>query len=185
MLTFLLEGYDAQYHTIPVYASALVFILVFCFCSDIKQNKPLFIAIASLIGTLCFIVTVAVQNHTVQCKHTVHCSALDMLTLAPDIFIIFGFGAVYAVCPLVLTWVPNVISWPAEKRAVAIALVNALGNSASIYGVFLWPKTDAPRYIPGWSATTVFMALVGTIAVLFSVAIRRHESAQKPQVGSV
>jgi hypothetical protein len=47
-------------------------------------------------------------------------------------------------------WVANTIDTPAEKRAVAIALVNALGNSSSIYGVFLWPDRDAPRYIPGF-----------------------------------
>ena len=47
-------------------------------------------------------------------------------------------------------WVANTISAPAEKRAVAIGLVNALGNTASIYGVFLWPSKDAPRYIPGF-----------------------------------
>ena len=77
--------------------------------------------------------------------------------------LIFAFGAVYALPPLILyvrsvsnerhffdtqesTWVPNVITHPVQKRAVAIALVNALGNSASIYGVFLWPATDAPRF---------------------------------------
>jgi hypothetical protein len=47
-------------------------------------------------------------------------------------------------------WVANIICYPAEKRAVAIGLVNALGNTASIYGVFLWPDHDAPRYIPGF-----------------------------------
>ncbi|RSH82400.1 uncharacterized protein EHS24_007368 [Apiotrichum porosum] len=154
-------GYAAQYHTIPVYACALVFILVFCMCSDWRRNKPLFIGIASAIGTICFIITVAQTHHTVQ-----------------YVFLCFGFGSVYAVCPLVLTWVPNVITYPAEKRAVAIALVNALGNSASIYGVFLWPATDKPRYIPGWSATTVFMALVGIIASVFSVMLARHPAMQ-------
>ncbi|KAL1412688.1 hypothetical protein Q8F55_000435 [Vanrija albida] len=151
------KGYDAQYHTIPVYASAFVYILVFCMCADWKQNKPLFIAIASGIGTLCFVITVAVKNQMVQ-----------------YVFIILGFGSVYAACPLVLTWVPNVITHPAEKRAVAIAIVNALGNSASIYGVFLWPKTDAPRYIPGWSATTVFMALLGVLASVFAFLLAKY-----------
>lgn len=96
---------------------------------------------------------------------------------AVDVFLIFGFGSVYAVCPLVLTWVPNIITHPAEKRAVAIALVNALGNSASIYGVFLWPAKDKPRYIPGWSATTVWMALIGVIATVFSMALARNPTA--------
>jgi hypothetical protein len=61
-------------------------------------------------------------------------------------------------------WVANVVDTPAEKRAVAIALVNALGNSSSIYGVFLWPDKDAPRYIPGFSATTCWMGLIAIIA---------------------
>jgi len=71
-------------------------------------------------------------------------------------------------------WVPNVLVAPAEKRAVAIALVNALGNSASIYGVFLWPKSDAPRYIPGFSATTIFMALIGIAAQVMMFLLKKY-----------
>lgn len=67
-----------------------------------------------------------------------------------DIFTTFAFGCIYGTSPLVLMWVANIICYPAEKRAVAIGLVNALGNTASIYGVFLWPEHDAPRYIPGF-----------------------------------
>jgi hypothetical protein len=85
---------------------------------------------------------------------------------------------VYALPPLILTWVPNVISQPAEKRAVAIALVNALGNSASIYGVFLWPSTDAPRYIPGFSATTVFMFLIFSFTPIAYYLFRKHPIEQ-------
>ena len=115
-------------HTIPLYAAAFCFILVFCFGADRFQRKPLFICIAAWFGTLCFILTVVMTNKTGQ-----------------YVTLIFAFGAVYALPPLILTWVPNVISFPVQKRAVAIALVNALGNSASIYGVFLWPAKDAPR----------------------------------------
>ena len=70
--------------------------------------------------------------------------------------------------------VPNVIGFPAQKRAVAIAFVNGMGNCASIYGVFLWPKTDAPRYIPGFSATTVFMGLIVVLAQVMAFLIRKY-----------
>lgn len=70
--------------------------------------------------------------------------------------------------------VPNVIGFPAQKRAVAIAFVNGMGNCASIYGVFLWPKTDAPRYIPGFSATTVFMGLIVILAQVMAFLIRKY-----------
>jgi len=55
-------------HTIPLYACAFVFILVFCFASDRYQNKPVFISIAAFFGTLCFILTVAMTNQTGQCQ---------------------------------------------------------------------------------------------------------------------
>lgn len=73
-----------------------------------------------------------------------------------------------------MTYVPNVITFPAEKRAVAIALINSLGNSASIYGVFLWPASDAPRYIPGFSATTVWMFALGCLALLMQWLTKRY-----------
>ena len=130
-------GATGQYHTIPLYAAAFVFILTASFLSDHYKNKPMFISGFAFLGMICFIICVASTNHMVQ-----------------YVFIIFGLASIYCICPLILIWVPNVIAFPAQKRAVAIAFVNAMGNSASIYGVFLWPKTDAPRYIPGKSPLT-------------------------------
>ena len=151
------KSYSAQYHTIPLYACAFVFILAFGFGADYTQRKPYFIAAGGLIACFCFIIVVAVQHHMVQ-----------------YVFIIFAFGCVYAICPLTLTWVPNIIAFPAEKRAVSIALVNALGNSASIYGVFLWPSTDAPRYVPGFSATTVWLFLIAVLALVMNFLIQKY-----------
>ena len=73
-------------------------------------------------------------------------------------------------------WVANTIDTPAEKRAVAIALVNALGNSSSIYGVFLWPDSDAPRYTPGFAATTTWMALICIIAPIAGWLFNKHKA---------
>ncbi|KAK8850548.1 hypothetical protein IAR55_004466 [Kwoniella newhampshirensis] len=151
------KGYVGQYHTIPLYASAFVCILGFCWGADYFKRKPLFITIAASLGTVFFIIVTATTNHMVQ-----------------YVFLIFAFGCVYALPPLTLTWVPNILGHPAEKRAVAIALVNALGNSASIYGVFLWPAKDAPRYIPGFAATTVWMALIAVLAQVMSFLIKKY-----------
>ncbi|WWC65223.1 uncharacterized protein I303_107837 [Kwoniella dejecticola CBS 10117] len=150
-------GYTGQYHTIPLYAAAFVFILGFCFTADRLQRKPEAITLAATLGTVFFIIVVSTTTHMVQ-----------------YVFLILAFGCVYALPPLILTWVPNIIGHPAEKRAVAIALTNALGNSASIYGVFLWPKTDAPRYIPGFSATTIFMALIAVGAQVMHYLVKKY-----------
>lgn len=40
------------------------------------------------------------------------------------------------------------------------------GNLASVYGSFIWPSQDAPRYIPGFSVMTVFMFIAGSTALV-------------------
>jgi hypothetical protein len=54
-------------HTIPPYACAVVFILVFCFVADHFKNKAYFISLFSGIGTIFFIVVCANSNDTVRC----------------------------------------------------------------------------------------------------------------------
>ncbi|KAL5513452.1 hypothetical protein ACEPAH_3851 [Sanghuangporus vaninii] len=144
------SGYMLQYMTIPIYAVALVGIVAFSFISDWRQERGHYITIAASVAFVSFIITVAVNNDKVKYA-----------------FLCFAVGAVYAVCPLTLLWVSKVIPHPAEKRGVAIAVVNSLGNSASIYGSFLWPSKDAPRYVPGFSTTIAFLGLLAISAQVF------------------
>ncbi|EJD00008.1 MFS general substrate transporter [Fomitiporia mediterranea MF3/22] len=151
------KGYTLQFMTIPIYSVALVGILVFCFISDYRRERGHYVTITACIGFVSFIITVAATNKKVQYA-----------------FLCFGVGGVYAACPLTLLWVSAVIPHPAEKRAVAIAIVNSLGNSASIYGSFLWPSKDAPRYVPGFSSTTVFLVLLAVSAQIFRYFTIKH-----------
>lgn len=56
-------------------------------------------------------------------------------------------------------------SQPAAKRAVAIALINAIGNASSIYSTWLWPDKDAPRYVPGFVTTTTWLGVISISTV--------------------
>ncbi|KDR72894.1 hypothetical protein GALMADRAFT_228582 [Galerina marginata CBS 339.88] len=141
------KGYTAQYMTIPIYGTAFVGILTLCFLSDWRKERANFITIAACIACVSFIITVASNNHKVKYA-----------------FLCFAVAGVYAACPLTLLWVSSIIDHPAEKRAIAIALVNALGNSASIYGSFMWPSTDGPRFVSGFAITTVFVFLLAVLA---------------------
>lgn len=130
------NGHALQYMTIPIYTVTCIEIVVFAFLSDWKKERALFISITAAIAALSFLITVSVSPPKVK-------------------YAFFGFavGGAFAASPLTLLWVSSVFRYPAEKRAVAIAFVNALGNSASIYGSFLWPSEDAPAYLSGFTTT--------------------------------
>lgn len=52
------------------------------------------------------------------------------------------------------------------KRSAAIAIANMLGNTASIYGSYMYPSSAAPRYLPGGSADAAICLLVAALALL-------------------
>ncbi|KAF9018374.1 MFS general substrate transporter [Hymenopellis radicata] len=150
-------GISQQYMTIPIYMVALVSILTFCFVSDFRKERGNYVSLTSFIAGISFIIVVSVNNDHVKYA-----------------FLCFAVGGVYATCPLTLLWVSSVIDHPAEKRAVAIALVNGLGNSASIYGSFLWPSTDAPRYVQGFATTTAFVLALCIMAQVFKFLMKKY-----------
>ena len=120
--------------TIPGYAFGVVCILASCFLAD--RLKTIWPILASLsgVGFILFVAVTAMGNGKAR------------YSLA-----IFAFGTIYGCSPLTKTWIAHVLGYPAEKRAVAIALINALGNGSSIYGSFLWPDKDSPRFVPGFA----------------------------------
>lgn len=50
-----------------------------------------------------------------------------------------------------------------ETRAVSLALVNSMGNLAQIYGSYLFPSTDAPKYLTGFGSYAGLLALGAAI----------------------
>ncbi|KAL4931444.1 major facilitator superfamily domain-containing protein [Aspergillus undulatus] len=72
-------------------------------------------------------------------------------------------GAVSAY-QIIIAWVANSFPRPLVKRSAAIATANMIGNTASIYGSYMWPSSSGPRYIPGGSATAGVALLVAVMA---------------------
>ena len=65
---------------------------------------------------------------------------------------------------IVVTFVSSSVPRPFEKRSAVVALASAVANCATIYGSYMYPIGDAPRYIAGGSATAVFSILVVALA---------------------
>lgn len=156
------EGYIGQYHTIPAYASALVYVVACCWLADHYKTKWPFVAGLSGLGCVLFIAVICAYKSQV----------------AQYVLVIFAFGTIYGCSPLVKTWVSDVIPQPAAKRAIAIALINSIGNASSIYATWLWPDKDAPRYIPGFATTTTWLGVLSVCTVIFAMLFRKFPVAK-------
>ena len=53
---------------------------------------------------------------------------------------------VYTGYVVALGWISNTIPRPPAKRAAALAAINAISNTSSIYASYMYPKSAGPRY---------------------------------------
>ncbi|KAK9437212.1 MFS transporter prlL [Metarhizium brunneum] len=67
---------------------------------------------------------------------------------------------------IIVGWVANSFPRPLVKRSAAIAIVNMIGNTASIYGSYMYNKDQGPQYIPGGSSNAAISFLVGVLALI-------------------
>jgi MFS family permease len=153
-------------YTIPAYGACLLYVVGCGWLADKYKTKWPFICALSAIGTVLFIAVTVITNKTAQYVLT-----------------IFAFGTIYGCSPLVKTWVSDVIPQPAAKRAVAIALINSIGNASSIYSSWLWPSKDAPRYIPGFATTTTWLFVLCVSSVVFQYFFKKYPIERTDQSG--
>lgn len=100
--------------------------------------------------------------------------------------VVYDFKARYAMLVVMASglWASNglalsyasvsFVSMPDEVRGISLALVNAMGNLAQIYGAYLFPSSDKPKYIMGFSVISVmcFTGVVAYVSLFF--LIRRY-----------
>lgn len=66
---------------------------------------------------------------------------------------------------IIISWIANSFPRPLVKRSVVISLCNCIGNLASVYGSYMYPSKDAPRYIPGGAANASVLVLLALLAL--------------------
>lgn len=145
--------------------AALVYVVLCAYLADKYQTKWPFLCCLSALGCVLFIAVTVTSNE-----------------MAQYVLTIFAFGTIYGCSPLVKTWVVDVIPQPAAKRAVALALINSLGNASSIYSTWLWPAKDAPRYIPGFATTTTWLGVVCVSSVVFAWLFKKYPAQRADHI---
>jgi len=162
------EGTKSQFMTVPIYCVALVIVLCCCFSSDINQERPKHImAMASLSVVSLIIVTTVTSSPKTRYA-----------------FLAFGASGIWACSPMTLSYLSNTISRPAEKRAVSIGVVNALANLSSVYGSYIWPANDAPRYIAGFVTSTMLQFGSLCFAIVAMYLLRKYPYENTKDGGS-
>ncbi|KAL2357010.1 pantothenate transporter liz1 [Cryomyces antarcticus] len=80
---------------------------------------------------------------------------------------------VYTGYVVVLAWISNSIPRPPAKRAAALAAINAVSNSSSIYTSYMYPQSAGPRYKVAMAVNcaTIFLAIC--MATLLRVILVR------------
>lgn len=104
--------------------------------------------------------------------------------LAARFFAMFlmPMGAVSAFV-IIVPWIANSFPRPLVKRSACVAIANMVGNTASAYGSYMYPKSAAPQYIPGGSANAAISVVVALLAlVLRWLHQRENKKLEKAEV---
>ncbi|CAO3598181.1 unnamed protein product [Absidia cylindrospora] len=146
-------GYEtafANYMQAPVWLFAGVVIIAQGYLSDYKGARVWHIVAGGAWTLLWYIILVAVNGGNVS---------------TPLLFVcVFMATPILGISPIMMTWVNEFYSSDMETRALAIAMVNSIGNLAPNFAnVKVWHDADAPSYRLGKVTT---MAVIAAMVVL-------------------
>ncbi|KAK7205268.1 major facilitator superfamily domain-containing protein [Myxozyma melibiosi] len=80
----------------------------------------------------------------------------------------------YSAYEIIVAWVANSFPRPTVKRSATVAICNMFGNTATIYGAYMY--TDGPRYVAGGAAVAGVCVVVAVTALCIRVILRRQNS---------
>ncbi|KAL5353983.1 hypothetical protein ACLOAV_000068 [Pseudogymnoascus australis] len=149
---------EAQYMTVPIYASSFVCTAVTSYFMDkAPDHRGVVVAGWLSLSMICSVITCAVYDFK-----------------ARYVLLVFIASGLWACNALALSYSSSTFgSMPNETRAIALAIVNALGNLSQIYGSYLFPDEDAPKYLKGFGVISG-MCLVGVIVYIgLHIKLRR------------
>ncbi|KAK5114944.1 hypothetical protein LTR62_002103 [Meristemomyces frigidus] len=152
-------AHKAQYMVVPIYAVAFVCVVTTGYFSDkFPRQRGLIIASWLSIAMICSIIICVVYN--VKARY---------------VLLVFMAAALWSSNGLALSYASSTFgAMPQEVRAVALAMVNALGNLAQIYGAYLFPSGDAPKYLLGFGVISGMAAFGIAVYAIAHVVLRKY-----------
>ncbi|KAI9158066.1 transporter [Paramyrothecium foliicola] len=112
--------------------------------------------------------------------------ATGATSVGPRYFAMFlmPMGAISAY-QIIVSWVANSFPRPLVKRSASIAIANMIGNTATIYGSYMYPSSTGPQYIPGGSANAVICLLVAALALILRyIHIKENKKLEQAELAA-
>ncbi|KAF4882010.1 MFS transporter prlL [Colletotrichum fructicola] len=149
---------QAQYMTVPIYAFAFVCTAITGYFGDkIPDHRGLVIAAWLAFSMITSIIVCVVYNFT-----------------ARYVLLVLMAAGLWASNAMSLSFASSTFgSMDAEVRAIALALMNALGNLAQIYGAYLFPTDDAPKYLMGFGVISGMLGFGTIVYIIMHILVRR------------
>lgn len=133
--------------TAPPYLLCIFIINLNGFHSDKKRERTWHIIAPFFVTILANVIAVATTNIGAR---------YFAMMLMPASF--------YSASIVLLSWISTTVVGPHTKRAVAIAIINAVSNTSNIWTSYLY--TGAPRYTLAFSVNLAASALVVVLVLL-------------------
>jgi hypothetical protein len=163
--------------TAPVWIATFIVSLIVTYTSGKTNDRSLHIICLMLVsvvgGIICTATTNTGAKFFAMFLYVFTHIPIHSCCLADHFRMPMGAVSAYQI---IIAWVANSFPRPLVKRSAAIAIANMLGNTASIYGSYMWPSSSGPRYIPGGGATAAIALLVALIALVIRLV---HKNMNK------
>ncbi|KAK8017328.1 hypothetical protein PG993_013654, partial [Apiospora rasikravindrae] len=96
---------------------------------------------------------------------------------------IFPVGG-YSATSLIFSWGATTLSQSPEKRAVLVAMLNVSSSIGAIYGPYLWPSWNGPRYAIGFGASAASCLTAAVLCWVMRVLLKRENEQIRRVVGA-
>jgi hypothetical protein len=150
--------------TVPLYVSAFVIAVPTAIFADrVYVFRPLICACALVLGALFCALSAGIYAY-----------------IPRYVFLVFINSMIWTANPLALSYA-SVSMGPLdpETRAISLAFVNGLGNLAQVYGSYLFPAEDSPKYLKGFGAYAGLLTLGAGIYVTAFFLLRKSPFKSK------
>ncbi|KAF9223222.1 MFS general substrate transporter [Gyrodon lividus] len=112
----------------PPFIFTAIFAFFYLRMSDRIGKRFIFIASSQIVGMIGFTIAMSTMN------------------IAARYVSLFLMAQSYGGLVVLYAWMSNSFYWPASKRAVAIAIINAFSQLGNIAGSYMWPSNWGPSY---------------------------------------